>query len=268
MPEHLRKTLATWDGTAAVPRAASTVVILRGSAEDREVFLMRRTASMAFAAGMAVFPGGSLQPSDAETGTPWVGPSTERWAAAFGTDPATARASVMAAIRETFEETGILFAGSGDDQVVSTQGRQDLEVARRALEAGETSMSKFLKETALAVRADLLAPWAHWITPEFEPRRFDTRFFLAMLPAGQNVGTLATEAAAGGWMSLREAHAAGRSGDIQMMPPTLHTLGEILKAHEPDLLAAAWERPVRTIAPKAVKVGDDYWHDGPSGEEL
>ena len=101
------------DGTRepAEPRNAATVVLLRGSAEGPEVYLLRRQTSMAFAAGMCVFPGGGVDPRDFDHEVAWAGPGPDAWAARLGTDEATARALVCAAVRETFEESGVLLAG-------------------------------------------------------------------------------------------------------------------------------------------------------------
>jgi 8-oxo-dGTP pyrophosphatase MutT (NUDIX family) len=261
--------LKTWDGTVVLPRPAATVVLLRETSTGaREVFLMRRSATMAFAAGMFVFPGGAVQASDSDAGVPWIGPSDERMAGALGCDRALARALVVAAVRETFEETGVLLAGTGPQHVVSGTELAELGNARQALEAGDISLGEFLREFDLHLRADLLAPWAHWITPDFEPRRYDTRFFVAMIPPRQRVGILAAEAERGEWLELTAAHEAGRSGRFQMMAPTIHTLGRLERVGGDDVLAHAWGSPVRTIAPRLVEADGQYWLDTPVEEQL
>ena len=138
---------------------------------------------------MYVFPGGKAQDSDRDVDA-WVGPSAEEWGKRFGCDADTARGLVVAAVRETFEESGILLAGPDADTVVADTSAPDMQAARVALENGEYGFAEFLAERGLVLRADLLGAWSHWITPAFEPRRYDTRFFVAALPEGQVVGEL------------------------------------------------------------------------------
>ena len=110
------------DGTRqpAEPRNAATVVLLRpGAGDSPEVYLLRRQVSMDFAGGMCVFPGGGVDPRDYDTTVAWAGPTPEDWAARLGTDADVARALVSAAVRETFEESGVLLAGDSADTVVA-----------------------------------------------------------------------------------------------------------------------------------------------------
>src|SRR5690349_6734092 len=180
------ETLEAWDGTVAEPRHAATVVVLRSTSSGLEVFLMRRRATVGFAAGMYVFPGGSVQQTDYDK-TPWIGPAPEIWAERFSCEPRLAGALVIAAAREAFEETGILFAGPDENSVVGEVEPAEWGQTRKALESKEISFAELLRDRGLRLRADLLGAWAHWITPAFEPRRFDTRFFVASMPAGQSV---------------------------------------------------------------------------------
>ena len=126
---------------------------------------------------MGVFPGGGVDPSDGTADVRWSGPSPAWWAERFGVDEARAKALVCAAVRETFEECGVLLAGPTEDTVVAdTAGYAE---ARRQLESRELSFADFLTRENLVLRADLLRPWANWITPVQEGRRYDTRFFVA-----------------------------------------------------------------------------------------
>src|SRR5439155_2532179 len=151
-------------------------MLVRDGARGIEVFLIRRVAGMAFAGGMTAFPGGGVDPRDADASVAWHGPAAGWWADRFGVDPGMARALVCAAVRETFEESGVLLAGPDADAVVSdTRPYAD---ARRALVDREVSLAGFLAGAGLVLRADLLRPWANWVTPLAERRRFDTRFFL------------------------------------------------------------------------------------------
>ena len=105
--------------TPAEPRDAATVVLLRRGGDGPEVYLLRRQASMEFAGGMCVFPGGSVDPRDFDHTVAWGGPSPAEWASRLGVDEAKARALVCAAVRETFEESGVLLAGESAESVTS-----------------------------------------------------------------------------------------------------------------------------------------------------
>src|SRR5581483_11814380 len=144
-----------------------------------EVYLQRRVASMNFAASMYVFPGGGVDPRDTAVQPAWAGPSPADWAERLRRDEATARAIVCAAVREVFEESGVLLAGPGPDTVVGDVSGAAWEAARVALLAREVGFAELLAREGLVLRSDLLVPWSRWITPVFEPRRFDTYFFLA-----------------------------------------------------------------------------------------
>jgi hypothetical protein len=164
-----------------------------------------------------------------------------------------ARALVCAAVRETFEESGVLLAGPDDDSVVADTSGPEWEEARRALEAHETSLSALLAERGLVLRADLLRPWAHWITPVLEAKRFDTRFLVAALPAGQLTRDVSTEAERVGWARPADVLAARERGEVSMVPPTALTLAELADARSvADVLAAAGHREIRPITPELV----------------
>ncbi|MEO6510690.1 MAG: NUDIX hydrolase [Nocardioides sp.] len=236
------------------PRNAATVVLLRPSAsrEGPEVYLLRRQASMAFAAGMCVFPGGGVDPRDFDADVAWAGPSPMSWAGRLGTDEATARALVCAAVRETFEESGVLLAGTSSSSVVSDTTGEDWEADRVALESRSLSFTTFLSSRGLVVRTDLLGAWSGWLTPVFEPRRYRTWFFVASLPAGQVTRDVSTESSSVTWTRAVEAAAAVDAGDLLMLPPTyLTTLEMGLFGAPADVLAAASSRgPVEMFMPE------------------
>jgi 8-oxo-dGTP pyrophosphatase MutT (NUDIX family) len=202
---------------------AATVVLLRDGSDGIEAWLLTRVAHLAFAAGMTVFPGGRVEPDDADL--PWAG--------ARPAEPAL----VGAAVRETFEETGVLL---GVRQL-------DLRAARADVEAGRASFGGLLRSRGAAVDASVLHPWARWITPEGETRRYDTRFFVAALPDGEEPAAVTGEAVHAGWVPLAEALAQRERGERRMLPPTIMTL----RSMEPfsvvsDVLAAA---PGRSLEP-------------------
>ncbi len=195
--------------TAPAPKDASTVMLVRDGDDGVEVFLLRRVAGMAFAGGMTVFPGGGVDPSDGTADVRWSGPSPAWWAERFGVDEARAKALVCAAVRETFEECGVLLAGPTEDTVVAdTAGYAE---ARRQLESRELSFADFLTRENLVLRADLLRPWANWITPVQEGRRYDTRFFVAVLPEGQNADGETSEPPRWAWRTRPRPSTTGVS---------------------------------------------------------
>jgi 8-oxo-dGTP pyrophosphatase MutT (NUDIX family) len=234
------------------PRHAATVVLLRDASTGPEIYLLRRSASMAFAAGAFVFPGGSMDPRDSDLGDEaWVGRSAAEWAKDLSCDEPIARALVCAAVRETFEESGVLLAGADSDTVVADTSGDDWEADRLALIDRSLSLADLMRRRGLVVRADLLRAWAHWLTPEIEPRRFDTRFFVAAMPAGQRTRDVGGESDRVAWMTPAAAVAGSDAGQMVLMPPTLSALQD-LAAYDSvgEALDAAASREVQRIMPK------------------
>jgi 8-oxo-dGTP pyrophosphatase MutT (NUDIX family) len=240
---------------AAAPRDASTVILLRDSPQGLLVYLLRRVSSMKFAPGAYVFPGGSVDRRDGDLAVAWSGPSPAEWGEAFGATETLARELVCAAVRETFEESGVLLAGPAPDAIVPDTSGDDWEVDRQALLDRSQSLAELLARRGLVLRGDLMRPWAHWITPEIEERRYDTRFFVAALPDGQRTRDVSTESDRVTWVRPGDAVAAARRGEMPMLPPTLVTLTE-LAAYDSvaDVLAAG--RSVRPRLPEARVTGD------------
>ena len=248
-PGLVERAQALRDGTVEVPptRDASTVALLRPSAQGPEVYLLRRVRGMAFAGGMHVFPGGSVDPADASADLAWAGPPPSAFAAAFSCDEPLARALVCAAVRETFEESGVLLVGPSADEVLADVSTDEWEAERVALEAREQSLSDLLSRRGLVLRADLLSPLAHWITPEVEPKRFDTRFFVAEVPAGQACREAGGEADERLWLRPRDALDRG----LRLMPPTWAALQDLAAFDDvPGALAA--ERTITPVLPRLV----------------
>ena len=197
---------------------------------------------MAFAGGMTVFPGGGVDPSDRPDATHWVGPDPRWWGERLGCSADLAGALVHAAVRETFEECGVLLAG--DDRPA------DLAPLRADLVARRRTLGDVLAEMGLALRSDLLHAWARWITPTASPMRYDTAFFVAPVPHGQIADAHTTEAVEAAWWHPMEALERWKRGEMQLMAPTLRTLQEI--AEHPDtaaVLAAAGKRVIRPLMP-------------------
>jgi 8-oxo-dGTP pyrophosphatase MutT (NUDIX family) len=236
-------------GATPVPaKLASTVILLSETDSGFDVFALRRAASMAFAAGLYAFPGGAVDPRDAAVEPGWAGPAPEEWAGRFRQDQATARAIVCAGVREVFEECGVLLAGPDGSTVVGDVSGDDWEAARVALIARELGFAEFLAANGLVLRADLLAPWARWVTPDFEPRRYDTYFFLARLPEGQVTRDVGGEATETIWAPPGEL--AG--GGYPMLPPTIFNLRELAQCGSVDAawLASAGRDAGRPIQPR------------------
>jgi 8-oxo-dGTP pyrophosphatase MutT (NUDIX family) len=255
--------------TPAEPRQAATVLLLRDGARGLEVYLLRRTKGMPFAGGMTAYPGGGVDPRDGDTEIAWAGPSPAQWATAFGCDERTARELVCAAVRETFEEAGVLLAGSDDGSVVPDVSGDDWEAQRQALLTRELSLAELLAGRGLALRSDLLRPFAHWITPPVEPRRYDTKFFAAALPVGQEARHVSGEADEAEWLTPSAALAELSAGMRPMLPPTTHTLGQL--APFPDVtaaLAGSPPEPLHPISPTFEKTADGMWAVLPDGTRI
>ena len=271
LPESLRQVAdeyASGRRAEVAPRDAATVVLLRDPGP--QVYLLRRHDRMAFAAGMAVFPGGIVDDRDrtASFGAGgWAGPSAEEWARRLGCDTDTARGLVCAAVRETYEESGVLLAGPDAATVVADTTGAGWEADREALVAKQTSLAEMLARRRLVLRTDLVAAWAHWITPAFEPRRYDTRFFVAVLPSGQRTRDVSSESDAVTWLAAADAVEAADSGELGMLPPTVRTCAEVAALDRAaDALAAAELRAIAPIEPRLVVEGDDVWLEtGPGG---
>ncbi|MGH3495101.1 MAG: NUDIX hydrolase, partial [Sciscionella sp.] len=228
-------------------RDAASVILLREREQVLEVFLLRRVSGMAFAGGMSVFPGGGVDERDSEASIAWAGPGPAWWAEQFDCSQTLASALVCAAVRETFEESGVLLAGEDERSVVAdTAG---FAAQRRALVDRELSLAGFLDEAGLVLRADLLRPWANWLTPEAEPRRYDARFFVAEVPLGQRADGATTEADNVAWQSPEQALQDWREGRRGLLPPTWVSLAEL--AAQVSLAAVlAAQRTVTPIMPK------------------
>ena len=231
-----------------------------------EVYMLRRQSSMAFAPGAFVFPGGSVDARDAEIEVGWAGPDAREWGEMIDAPPGLARALVCAAVRETFEECGVLLAGPTADTVVAGTCGEDWEADRAALLARSVSLAGLLRRRGLVLRSDLLRPWARWITPVTEERRYDTRFFAAALPAGQRARDVSGEADDAAWVGPGDALAAARRKEIFLLPPTAVTLGELgACGHLPAALAA--RRRITALIPEVFMADGAVWLTVPPGLE-
>jgi 8-oxo-dGTP pyrophosphatase MutT (NUDIX family) len=246
--------------TPPAPRDAATVMVLRpsGVGVGVEVLMLRRVAAMKFAPGAYVFPGGSVDPADSDPVVGWHGPDPAEFGARLGASAEMARALVSAAVRETFEESGVLLAGPPGGGPLAAPSGPSWEAAREALAAGAVTLAGLLSKRGLVLRADLLVPWARWITPEGEPRRFDARFFAAALPAGQVPTGHAAESDHIAWLRPADAIAAARAGEISLFPPTAATLNDFAAG---DGVAAILGRPplIEPVMPRLVREDGEAW---------
>ena len=257
--------------TPATPRDAATVMLLRPAAADAgeavdvgvagvEVLMLRRVAAMKFAPGAYVFPGGSVDPADYGAEVGWHGPDPAEFGARLGASAEMARALVCAAVRETFEEAGVLLAGAPDGGPLADPSGPSWAADRAALTAGQLTLAELLSRRGLVLRADLLVPWARWITPEGEPRRFDARFFAAALPAGQVATGHAAESDHIAWLRPGDAIESARAGEISLLPPTATTLQDFAVADSGGVAGILGRRPViEPVMPRLVLEDGQAW---------
>jgi 8-oxo-dGTP pyrophosphatase MutT (NUDIX family) len=227
-------------------RPASTIVLMRAGARDPEALLLRRPGRSSFAANAWVFPGGTVDEGD---GSParterLLGPPPTWWAVRLGLPERDAVAHLGAALREAWEETGILLAEPAVDDA-------RLAAARAEVLAGETTLDEVLAAEGLSLDARELLYIAHWTTPEAEPRRYDTRFFLAALPRRTECELVGEELLEARWITPAEAVAAFDAGDLRLLPPTVHTLRELCTYRSIDeMVGSLRDAPVARVLPR------------------
>jgi 8-oxo-dGTP pyrophosphatase MutT (NUDIX family) len=237
---------------AVAPRPASTILLLRdGAAGEIEVFMMVRHYEIDFNSGALVFPGGSVDASDKE-----IIERPELYSGGEGL--AAAELSFrIAAVRETFEESGILLARpQGSMALVDAKRAAEIEADHRAdLCEGKTTFPKVLADNKMSLALDQLVPYAHWITPERMPKRFDTWFFLASAPPAQLGAHDGKESTDSIWVSPREALEGGESGRFKLPFPTTRNLIRLGK--QPNVKAALDDisgKPIVTVMPVMTKL--------------
>ena len=244
-----------------VPAPAATVVLLRDRAAGGfEVLLMERHHASKFAAGDFVFPGGKLEVDDnPEDAVRWcAGLDLAGAARTLGLEhaPTTALAYWVGAIRETFEEAGVLLATTADGGPVHLPASR-IDDYRRAIQADNRAFWSMVKTEKLRLATDRLVYFAHWVTPEGLPLRFDTRFFAAPMPEGQEAVADEREITEVRWLAPREAIDANARGQLSLRNPTVKNL-ELFDG-APTAAAALErlnERDVRTILPRVIIEGD------------
>lgn len=227
-------------------RTAATVLLLREAGGGMEIFMVQRNRQIEFSSGALVFPGGSMDPGDREVA---ADPSLVAQGGGFDVDAAAIR---VAGIRETFEESGIMLARPrGSGALISAAQLAALEPQRVALHEEKIGFGDILRQNALLPAIDLLAPFAHWITPVNLPKRFDTHFLLALAPADQVGKHDGNESVDSVWLSPKEALDSAESGRFNLPFPTVRNL---IKLDKLGTARAAMDfaraTPVVTVIPE------------------
>lgn len=266
IPEFMRTAAESWrecgnEGTTGCTmRQAASVIFVRDGENGLETILTYRPGTSPL--GVVAFPGGTALPGDDESAS-WIGPGAEYWEEQFHfSDIAQARRSVMAAVRESFEETGILLAGEDDQDVVERSSTPELMAWREAVAEQDKSFSNFLTSSGLSVRADLLRPVARWQSPDFFLKRYDIAYFTTALPVGQDPKLLLGKGVWGDWLNVRELleakdtselgdrigqpNTVGRTLDQLITPGVMSLLESLAKAQT----SVAWLSKRRNIEVK------------------
>lgn len=237
------------EDTPRIPRPASTVILLREAGRGIEVYLLKRSSNSGFMPGHFVFPGGMVEEMDlapAQWGA-HIDLSREEIARRLGgsLDPDEAMGYGIAAIRETFEEAGILFARHAEGQ---ERGYQGIAQVRTTKGLSEGWLAEIVESQGWTLTLSRLFRWSHWITPKEKRQRFDTRFFIAILPRGQACTPDCVETTTGSWVTPKEALVGNLEGRMLLSPPTLVTLNELYQFPTMEALAEeaekrTWGRP-------------------------
>lgn len=245
-----------------IPSPAATLALVRDrSGGGIETLLVQRNSKSRFAAGDHVFPGGKVEaddmPADAEQFCRGLTAAAAAARLGGGLSPREALGSFVGAIREAFEEVGMLLACETDGRFVSftpeNQGRYD--IYRAACQEDNTAFFDMLRAESLVLATDRLAYFAHWITPEESPTRFDTRFFAAAAPAGQVAAADGKEIVGTRWLTPDEAFAALQRKEISLRFPTIKNLQLLTgAATSADLVQGLGQRPVPTIRPRVLTI--------------
>ena len=240
----------------AQPLPSSTVILLRDAThagDPFDVLMLERHGSVSFP-GVHAFPGGVVDPGDHDVPGAEL-PAAQAWAPeGEGDRPPDALPYWVAAVRELFEEVGILLASRAGAMLEGPLS-PELAALRPRLHAGET-FATLLAAHGLRPATDSLYSFARWITPRQNPRRFDTRFLVGRMPRGQEAVADGTETVSCGWLSPKAALAAYERGDIMLIPPTVRTLDDLAGFPSIDaVLADACRRVVRALRPEIVAGG-------------
>ncbi len=232
---------------------ASTVVLVREKNQEPQVYLVARTSSARSFAGAHVFPGGVVDPWDKDPDLAHFSQVPET----SGLEGFLGKTSVslevfFCALRETFEESGVLLASG-----LPSEGVRNLWGYRSSLVEGKVTMAQMARDEGLKLLPDQLVPYGRWITPEMARKRFDTRFFLARLPQGQEPDPDEGEVTQGLWVSPKNALEQYAQGKLNLMPPTLMTLLSLTgKGSIEDIFSVDQRESITPVLPQPHVEGD------------
>ena len=251
---------------AQTPRLAATVVLMRPcDGVPFEIFMVRRHDKSHFMANAFVFPGGSLSEREEEGCSRLLerhcrGYQAEVLKEQLGVEEEIAAGLFVTALRELFEEAGALLASEGDGQAInfSDDAEKDrYETYREALIENEVDFDQIIEWEDLLLSDDSLTYFAHWITPEISPIRFDTHFFLARAPEGQVLTHDKVETVEGRWITPKRALELYKNGKFELPLPTLCTLEKLRSFHSIDeAITYFQDRPIPTVMPHFTQIED------------
>jgi len=236
----------------AETRLSATILLLRDGPELLEVFMVERHHEIDFAEGALVFPGGKVEASDAA-------PELEAFCRGADSDSMDANTVRVAAIRETFEECGVLLARPRGTQELVDGTRLESIAARYRdeLQNGASNMLDLVRAEDLELAFDLLVPFAHWITPEFMPKRFDTHFFLVAAPPDHLAAHDGFESVDSLWTTIPSAVELEKTGQRTIIFPTLENMKKLGRSHRViDALENARRDTIVTVLPRFSKDPD------------
>jgi 8-oxo-dGTP pyrophosphatase MutT (NUDIX family) len=223
----------------ATPVPAATILLLRDGDKGLEVFMVKRHHEIDFAGGALVFPGGKADRNDCEEEITRLVDGLENFAPDW-------RTPAITALREAFEEAGILIARDATGAFVDETRCEALQPFRERIETGAISLAALLRQERLRLACDTLVPFAHWITPKSMPKRFDTHFFIARVPAGQDGQHCGRESVDSLWVNPHETTGA----QWHLMFPTRMNLLKLAGSRDVDeALATARTAPPVTVEP-------------------
>jgi 8-oxo-dGTP pyrophosphatase MutT (NUDIX family) len=248
---------------------AATVVLLREVDGRLETLMMRRGAGLSFMAGMWVFPGGRMEPADQSPRTLGrilpdareIALGQLRTMQGATLDAASTAGFYVAACREAFEEAGVLLACDASGEPCGAATAQRLGSQRNEVTADAEAFMRMLEAEDLYLDTRQLVYWSHWITPSVEPKRFDTRFFVAPMPKEQTVSADLSELTEHVWLEPATAAGALERGEIRLVPPTLLTLEDLADCHArrgslEAMLAAESGRETPPVMPRIELTAD------------
>ncbi len=247
----------------AIPQKATTIILLREKdSREFEIYLLKRHEKSSFMGGSYVYPGGRIDPNDHDLQicphTKGISPEEARQTLGGGSSPEESLACWIAGIRELYEEAGVLLAydrHGGPFVIEGTEKKKRFLNYRESLQEGSITLCQIAEKEQFLIALDQLYYYARWITPEARPLRFDTYFFIARHPIGQEASHDQKETTAGVWITPGEALRKNLTGEIILSPPTLKTLEDLTRFRTiTEVFDSVKEREVRPVLPVLTKM--------------